>query len=320
MKTSFGAKRLLHALHRLRRPLLYWGCPMAVAALLAAPALQAQQLEPRAFAPNPVGVSFLSLSTGWSEGDVLLDPAAPIEDFEVEYNDLIISYARTFALRDRLASVAIALPYVNADASGIVNGEPRETSRAGLGDLRLRLTASLLPDSAQDMAAFASAPPARTLAASLVVAAPSGEYFDDRLVNIGANRWAFKPEIGGSVQLGRWSLEGSAGAWFFAPNDEFFGGSRKTQDPLAIIQGHVIYNFAPRLWVGMGLTGYAGGQSEVDGQALDDRQENTRAGVAMSWPIGRQHSLRGSWSTGTSTRAGGEFDYFSLAWTYLWLH
>lgn len=302
-----------------RRRLLLPGLLAAAAALMPS-ALPAQQLEPRAFAPNPVGVSFLSVSTGRTKGDVLLDAAAPIKDFEVDMSDGILGYARTFALGDRLASIGVVVPYLHGDASGIVNGEPREVSRAGWGDVRVRLSTSLLPGSAQDPAAFAAAPPTRTLGASLVVAAPTGQYYAEKLVNIGSNRWAFKPEIGGAIQFRQWSFDGSAGVWFFTDNNDFFGGSRKSQDPVGVLQGHIIYIFAPRLWFGLGLTGYAGGETEVDGNEADDRQENTRVGLVLALPLGRQHSLKFGYSQGARTRAGGDFDYYSVAWQYLWFH
>ena len=45
--------------------------------------------------------------------------------------------------------------------------------------------------------------------ASLQVSAPFGQYDNDRLVNIGTNRWSFKPESGISKALCQWTLEGS---------------------------------------------------------------------------------------------------------------
>jgi hypothetical protein len=183
-----------------------------------------QQLEPRAFAPNPVGINFVSLSTGYTEGDVMLDASSPIQDFEVELNDVIAGYARSFAAGSRLASVAVAVPYVTGEATGLVNGEPRQAPRSGFGDLRARFTLHLLRDSAMDMRRFATEAPDRTLGLSLVVVAPTGEYFDDRLVNIGANRWALKPELGGMRQFGRWTVDGSIGAWLFEDNDDYLGG------------------------------------------------------------------------------------------------
>jgi hypothetical protein len=99
-----------------------------------------------------------------------------------------------------------------------------------------------LSGSARDAKGFSAAPPSSTLAMSLVVAAPIGEYNNERLVNIGSSRRAIKPEQGGTIQVRRWTLEGPVGGWFFQGNDEFFGNSRKSQDPLRIFS--IAWQFA----------------------------------------------------------------------------
>lgn len=293
---------------------------LAIAALLASPAAWAQQLEPRAFAPNPTGASLVSLSAGRMDGDVLLDPAAPIEDFEAEVVTLTAGYARTFAIGERFASFGMAVPYASLDATGLVNGEPREAARNGFGDVLLRFTVSLLPGSAMDVPSFMAAPPSSTFGLSMMVVAPVGQYFPERLVNIGSNRWAAKTELGGAFQVWDWSLEGSVGGWFFEDNDDFFGGSRKSQDPLGVVQANAIRSFPGGAWLSFGVTGYEGGRTEVDGARADDRQKNTRTGVALSFPLDRQQSLKLTYSTGTTTRAGGDFDRVSVSWQYTWLH
>jgi hypothetical protein len=57
----------------------------------------------------------------------------------------------------------------------------------------------------------------------------------------------------------------------------------------------------------------------VDGVGNDDQLDNTRAGVTLAVPVGTRHSIKLAWSTGTSARAGGDYDNVSLAWQYLWL-
>ncbi len=141
----------------------------------------------------------------------------------------------------------------------------------------------------------------------------------DRLINIGTNRWAFKPELGGSRQWGRWNLEGSIAAWFFTDNSDFVEGP-KQQDPIGAIQGHVSYTFKPRLWLAASLTWYAGGRSLVAGQSQDDTQNSTRGGLTLSLPVGSRQSIKLLWQTGISTRiGGGDFDTFGFAWQYAWL-
>ena len=34
------------------------------------------------------------------------------------------------------------------------------------------------------------------LGASLVISVPTGQYLKEKLINLGTNRWGFKPEIG----------------------------------------------------------------------------------------------------------------------------
>ena len=70
-----------------------------------------------------------------------------------------------------------------------------------------------------------------------------------RLVALGSNRWAFKPELGLSKPKGRWTMEAAGGLWMFTPNRNFFGGSRREQKPIMSLQGDLIYTLRPRMWV-----------------------------------------------------------------------
>jgi Putative MetA-pathway of phenol degradation len=277
-----------------------------------------QELEARAYAPNPVGARFLVMSFSHSDGDVLLDASSPIENFAISADSLTTGFGGTFAIADRVASVAIAAPYVDATATGLLNGVPERRNRAGFGDLRLRVTLSVLPGSAQALADFMRAPPDRTLGVSVVINAPTGEYFEDKLINIGTNRWAFRPEFGGSRRFGRWNVDGSLGVWLFGDNDAFLGSNTRSQDPLPTLQGHLSYTFAPRLWLGASGTWYTGGTTSVDGVSDRNRQANSRVGLTLAVPVGKRNSIKLAWSTGVTARFGGDLDTYALTWQYLW--
>lgn len=293
--------------------LLAWLAPALCSQIAAG-----QELEARAYAPNPVDARFALLSGQDSSGDVLLDATSPIQDFEVQANIFSAGIGGTFALRDRVASLAVVAPYADVTATGLLNGVPERVDREGMGDLRLRLTLSLLPGSAVAPADFARSPPDRTLGVSVVVSAPTGEYLDDKLVNIGTNRWAVRPEIGGSRRFGRWNVDGSLGVWLFDDNDAFLGSLERSQDPLMTLQGHVSYTFAPRLWLGLSGTWYTGGTTSVDGVSERNRQENSRAGLTLAIPVGQKNSVRLSWSKGVTARFGGDLETYALTWQHLW--
>ena len=151
--------------------------------------------------------------------------------------------------------------------------------------------------------------------ASVQVSAPLGQYDAHRLLNIGTNRWAVKPEVGVSKALGRFTLEFLPGVTFFTDNPDFVGRTR-AQDPIYSVQGHLIYSFRAGLWGAVDGTYYGGGRTTVDGRAGSDRQDNTRVGGTLSLPVDRDNSVKLYASTGVTTRTGTSFDTFGVARQY----
>jgi hypothetical protein len=280
--------------------------------------LLGQDLEPRAYSAAPVNTHFLVLGTAYSYGDVLLDPSVPVTDVAADLGMAVPGYARTFALAGRTASLAVLIPYAFGKMSGMVGEDFTEITRSGFGDLRMRFAVNLLGGRALTPREFALRKPGPSLGASLTVVAPVGQYYPDKLVNIGANRWAFKPELGFSFPKGKWILDLATAVWLFTDNPDFYGGQLRAQAPLWSGQAHVSYTFRPGLWLAADGTLYAGGETTVDGVVKDDRQENSRVGLTFSVPIGRAFSLRFSGSTGVITRIGGKFTVFGLAFQYRW--
>jgi hypothetical protein len=291
---------------------------LTLAALVLGAAGRAQELEPRAYSPNPKGANFVLLAYGHSSGEVVFDPSVPITNVEAGVNSTALFYGRTFGLFGRSASAAVQLPYGWGTVDGDVFEERRSVYRSGLADLRLRLTTNLLGGPALAPGEFAKRRPRTTLGASLVAVAPTGQYDPSKLVNLGTNRWSFKPELGLSHPAGRWLFELYAGAWVFTDNPDFFGGSRRHQDPLFAVQGHVGYTFRPRLWVAGNATFYTGGRTTVDGVEKADLQRNSRYGLTLALPVTRRTSLKVSWTRGLIVRVGGKFDTVAVGYQVLW--
>ncbi|WP_165185506.1 transporter [Caulobacter soli] len=283
-------------------------------------AVNAQDLEPRAYSPSPVGATFVITGYAHSSGAVAFDAAAPISNAHADLNLATAGVSHVFGLAGHQASVTAALPYLWGDASGDVGEARQSITRSGLGDLRLRVSTLLIGGPALSRQAFAVRKPAPILGVSLLAVAPTGEYMPDKLINLGANRWAFKPEIGVSFPRGPWQADAYAAVWLYADNDDFLNGKRRERDPMGAFQVHLSYTFRPGLWAALNSTFYQGGTTTVDGVRGADRQENARVGLTLSVPVSRTQSLLFVGSKGALTRFGGDFTTFGVSWRALSFH
>jgi outer membrane putative beta-barrel porin/alpha-amylase len=289
-------------------------CALLYIALGGLGSIAAQELEPRAYAANPVGVRFAIASVHYSTGDVVFEPTSVLSDVKADVYAAALGLGGTFALFGRTANAAVAVPYGWGTITGNVSEERASVDRAGLADMRVRVAVNWLGGRAMPLREFARRVPSTVVGTSVAISVPTGQYFSDRLINIGTNRWAFKPEIGVSHPAGPWTLELYGGGWFFTRNSSYYGQTAKEQRPLLSLQSHVAYTVRPRLWMAVDFTFYTGGRVVIDDTPAAERQENTRAGLTLSIPTLRTSSVKLAWSTGASTRLGGNFDTFSAAW------
>jgi hypothetical protein len=278
--------------------------------------LSAQDLDPRAYARVPVDATVLITGFNYSYGSVVLDPTVPIEDLEAKVASPLLGIARTFSLFGLTSQAFVALPFSWAEASGKVLGDDSSLTRSGFGDTRFRVSVLFLGAPAATVEEFAKSEPQTVLGASLSVTAPTGQFFNDKLINLGTNRWSFKPEVGLSYFVNKqWLIDLYAGAWFFMDNSSFYpGNSVRSQDPLITFQTHVSYSFNPLMWAAIDLTYYTGGQSAINDVYKDDRQNNSRIGATFNLPVSRVSSIKLAYSTGAVIRVGGNFSTISVAW------
>jgi hypothetical protein len=285
---------------------------------LSASSLPAQELEPRTFANTPVGVNFLAVGYGLSTGNVVMDPALPIEGLEADVHVLFSRYTRSLALFGRSSKLKVIVPYSSGDWEGDLEGEHRTRSDSGLGDARFALEVNFLGAPALSRSEFRDYRQSTILGASLQIVAPTGQYDSSKLINLGSNRWVFKPEIGGSWALSKWTLEVAGSAWLFTDNTDFLNGSKLTQRPLYVAKAHAIRMIRPGFWLAAGIGFGEGGRTSVDGIARQTLQRNWRFGLTLSIPVTANQGVSLGLGSGVTSRAGGDFDRVSVAYQYSW--
>lgn len=85
------------------------------------------------------------------------------------------------------------------------------------------------------------------------------------LINLGTERWAFKPELGLSRPWKKNVIDFYGGAWIFADNHHYQNGSTRHQNKIGTAQAHISYNFLRSLWAAFDSTYYAGGRPYING-------------------------------------------------------
>ena len=194
----YGARSM-----RLCRTALVW-----LTCGLWAPGAVAQELSPRYYWPAPRGTKVGVLGYAYSTGEVLMDRSLPVEDLDSRLNLTFLAYMQTFSLWHRTANIVVEVPYSWGTTEGRLYGYPAQRDFSGFGDLAVALAVNLIGAPSMAVADFQElrANPRPLVGASLKVVAPTGQYYDDRLINVGANRWAAKP---GSAR--RWTRIAASG-------------------------------------------------------------------------------------------------------------
>ena len=273
----------------------------------------AQELEPRAFANTPVGLNFLIGAYAYSKGTVGTDPSVPLTDTEVKLNSAVVAYVRTLDLWGRSGKVDLIIPYTWADGSAKLAGEGRTRKVSGFNDPRLRFSMLLYGAPALSLEEYRDYKPDVIIGTSFELTPPLGQYDSDKLLNIGTNRWSFKPEVGISKTLGPMTLELATGVRFYTDNNDFLDGRTLEVHPLYSVQAHLIYSITPGIWLGLDGLYYTGGRGIIDGNKAESL-ENARVGVTLALPVNRYNSIKLYGTTGVYTKTGTDFDQLGIAW------
>jgi len=293
------------------------GCAGLLLAL-AATGAAAQNLEPRSYQNAPVGLNFLVMGYQYAEGGIEGDAATPLKDGHLRMHGFPLGYARSLDIAGNSGKLALLLPYASLSGSGTVNGAAVSRNVAGLADPVLKLSMNFYGAPALSAAEFAAYRQDLIAGASLQVTAPLGQYDQSRALNLGANRWSVKPELGVSKAWDKWSLELAAGATWFTDNHEYLGASTLAQDPLYAVQVHLTRQFSRPIWGALSYTHYTGGATRVDGIPKNDLQQNGRAGATLSFALDRANTIKLYAFSGIYQRFGTDLKAAGIGWQHLW--
>jgi len=281
--------------------------------------LLAQELEPRLLTNIPIKSNVLAAGYGYAWGDMLLDPAITIENFNAKSNSFIGAYARSIKLFGMSGKVDVVVPFSTTDWSGTYNGNYEEASQTGFGDLRMRLSVNFLGAPPISLSEIKDYKPKSIMGFSLQVIAPTGVYDSSILPNLGANRWAFKTQFGFAQHFNNnWIMELYLSSWFFTPNNNYLNGKELKQSPFFGIKGHLIKTFKNRMWATIDVGYGYGAEPTVDGVKKNVTISSYVVGASAAVPIGFNHTLRFTAKSSFRIKQGPDFDGLFISYQYFW--
>ena len=257
---------------------------------------RALEPEPRKWNHLPTGTNYAGVGYARTEADIAFDPTLQLENVKMDMDTWVGQYIRTFELLDKSARIDLTQAHLNAEWKGLLNGAPASTARNGWSDSFVRLAVNLYgapPLSGKEFAAYRAKMNVETIVgAGLAVRLPTGQYMDDKLINLGENRFVFRPQLGVLHTRNHWSVESTADVAFYTDNNDFFNGKKLEQKPLYILYGNLSYTFSPGQWLSAGVGYDYGGEHSVDHVDKNDRMQDIGWALTYAYPINRQSGIK----------------------------
>jgi len=282
-------------------------------------ALYAQFTDPRYYGNNPVGVNQIELDYAYARANASIDTSLIVEGAKLSLNQGTVRYTRYFSLFHRTAWAQALVPI--AGLEGSVSGANIDRSIIGTGDSAYEVAMLLWGGAALDAAQFASYKPTTSVGASITITAPTGLYNADKALNLGADRWSFKPEIGISHPFGpkqRWVVDAYANAYFFTDNTSYQETEILRQQALTGLEGHISYAVTSKLWAAFDTRYSFRGDTSVNGIDQNNGQQNFVLGSEMNISLNPRNTLVLVFAKALVHDNGTAYTGFGVKYVYSW--
>lgn len=298
------------------RPLLI--CVVLVA-LRPADTASAQFTDPRTYENTPVGTNQVELGYAFARANTSIDTSIVVAGAEFDLHQGSVGYTRYFGGLHRLMWVEAAVPFANL--GGSIAGTNLHGSTAGAGDSSYAVGMLLKGGPALSAAQFEHDTPRTIVGVSVAVTAPTGSYDAARLLNLGADRWSFKPEIGLSHPFGpdrKWVLDVHGNVYWYTDNTSYRGREVLRQEPLVGLEGHISYSFSDRIWTSFDVRYSGRAATLIDGVNQDNPQRNFVVGSETNISVTGSSSLIVGFGKAVVHRNGPAVAGVTVKYDYTW--
>ena len=305
----------------------YLKCVMLIAGL-GTSILNASDDGPRMYWNAPVGTNILQAYFWTANGNsVTPDNSLVNSDFDTDINIGVLGYNRILDIAGHSAIVTAVMTAgkVSGDIS-VLRRNKKLRASSGFGDLYLQGVINIFGAPALSAEEFTSYKQDTVLSLLVGVTAPTGSYDNDRLLNLGTNRWNMRIGLPFMTTIGDWvpgeitTLEILPSVWFYGDNDEYgLLGRNLEQDPMFTLEAHITRDITTSLFVSVDYFVQRIGDSSVDGGPSSGANTSDSLGLTVGYMLNSQTQFQLRYA-GTINSKPGEFDadMFQFNLNYFW--
>ncbi len=166
--------------------------------------------------------------------------------------------------------------------------------------------------------------PSFSMDLALLLSIPVGVYENDKLVNLGLNRWFGRIALPLKYHFGVFSpgymssFEITPSVYLFADNDDFMVGHNLKNEPIWQIESHLTHDFTRNFFGSLDMLYENGFQSKLDGNELGENLEIGSLGFSMNYHIDDNIMIRTSYSSNVFGNNNLETSVIRLQFVYSW--
>ena len=286
---------------------------------------------------NVMSVQYLNMNLQASD-TLQFDPTHfiyPAADAEADI--FVVSWARHMTLFNRPSVLSANIMGGSVDVEfdtlitppeflppGVTPGFSFSQSASGYADPSVQLDVNLFgtpPINA--IFDYLNYEPTWTLDAAFMLGVPLGQYDDDKVVNLGLNRfygrfafpfkYHFRVFTAGYMS----SIEVVPSIWLFSDNDDFLGQKLKN-DPMLQVEAHWTHDFTRHFFGSIDLLYRNGFQSEIDGIKLGSDLEIGNLGFTLNFSVTDNVTIRTSFSSNVFGDSDIDSSMIRLQFVYAW--
>ena len=283
-----------------------------------------------------VSLQYLNLNMQASDAKQFAPNQYIYPNADTEANVMVASWARHTTLFNRPSSLSVNLiaGSVDVDASssldsrfvppGITGSTAFSQSSSGYADPNVQLDVNLAGTpplrSTVDLLNYE---PTWTIDAAVMLGVPIGEYDEDKLVNMGLNRWYGRLALPVKYHFGVFSpgymssFEITPSVWIFTENDDFLGQDLEN-DPLWQLEAHLTQDFTPTFFGSLDLLYRSGFQSEIDGVEVGDDVYIGDFGFTLNFQSTDNLTIRTSYSSNVFGDNDIDNSVLRIQFVYAW--